>query len=325
MSDLISVIVPIYNVESYLDECLESIVNQTYSNLEIILVDDGSTDSCPQMCDEWAKKDTRIKVIHKVNGGLSSARNAGLDVCTGDYINFIDSDDYIEKEAYEILLKDMKENNVDMVMFSFFRILGKQRYVRQRKKTGRKYSSDEMLECFFYHRDGFCGSACDKLYKATLLKDIRFPEGLNHEDYLMLVELYYKTPYVYCNYVPLYNYRLRENSICTVKEMNAHTFDKIIISDKIRKYVEKNIPEKVFDAISFQAMARFEVYYDTVQMRHSKVDEKKWVADMKKFCSCVLRNKKLGIGFKIKYIIMSIHPSFYLKIKKIFVGGSSKN
>lgn len=93
---LISVIVPVYKVEKYLDECVESIVNQTYRNLEIILVDDGSPDNCPQMCDDWAKRDARIRVIHKENGGLSSARNAGLDVCTGEYISFIDSDDWLE-------------------------------------------------------------------------------------------------------------------------------------------------------------------------------------------------------------------------------------
>ena len=95
---LVSVIVPVYKVEKYLDKCIESIVGQTYENLEIILVDDGSPDNCPTMCDEWAQKDSRIKVIHKENGGLSSARNAGLDACTGDYIGFVDSDDWIEPD-----------------------------------------------------------------------------------------------------------------------------------------------------------------------------------------------------------------------------------
>ena len=95
MNSLISVIVPIYNVEKYLDKCVDSIINQTYKNLEIILVDDGSPDNCPQMCDDYAKKDSRIRVVHKENGGLSDARNAGMKVATGEYVSFIDSDDYI--------------------------------------------------------------------------------------------------------------------------------------------------------------------------------------------------------------------------------------
>ena len=102
----ISVIVPVYKVEKYLDKCVESIVNQTYKNLEIILVDDGSPDNCPAMCDEWAEKDERIRVIHKENGGLADARNAGMDIATGDYIGFVDSDDWIEPNMYEVLLKN---------------------------------------------------------------------------------------------------------------------------------------------------------------------------------------------------------------------------
>ena len=110
-SDLISVVVPVYKVEKYLDECVQSIVNQTHRNLEIILVDDGSPDRCPQLCDEWAEKDSRIRVIHQKNGGLSAARNAGLDVAKGDYIGFVDSDDYIAPDMYEqLLIPLLKEN-----------------------------------------------------------------------------------------------------------------------------------------------------------------------------------------------------------------------
>lgn len=105
MNDLISLIVPIYNVEKYLDKCIDTIINQTYSNIEIILVDDGSTDASGEICDKWKKKDNRITVIHKLNGGLSSARNAGIDIATGKYIGFIDSDDYIDLEMIETMRK----------------------------------------------------------------------------------------------------------------------------------------------------------------------------------------------------------------------------
>ena len=114
--EFISVIVPVYNVEYYLKQCLDSIVNQTYRNLEIILVDDGSTDRSGDICDEYAQIDARIKVIHKENGGLSSARNAGLDVCTsgGELIAFVDSDDWLELDMFEVLYTNLKEKNVDI-------------------------------------------------------------------------------------------------------------------------------------------------------------------------------------------------------------------
>ena len=121
MNDIISVIVPVYKAEKYLEKCLDSIVGQTYKDLEIILVDDGSPDSSGRICDKYAENDNRIKVIHKKNGGDSSARNAGFKEATGKYIATIDSDDWIELDAYEKMLKKMIENNVDIVRCGFFK------------------------------------------------------------------------------------------------------------------------------------------------------------------------------------------------------------
>ena len=119
MTEKISIIVPVYKVEKYLDKCVRSIVEQTYKNLEIILVDDGSPDNCPAMCDEWARKDSRIAVIHKENGGVSSARNAGLAACTGDYVGFVDYDDWIEPDMYEYLLDISMKSNADVSRCAF--------------------------------------------------------------------------------------------------------------------------------------------------------------------------------------------------------------
>ena len=113
-SELISIIVPVYRVEPYLDRCVQSIVDQTYQNLEIILVDDGSPDNCPAMCDAWAAKDSRVKVIHKENGGLSDARNAGLAAAAGEYIGFVDSDDWISPDMYRLLYENMAEHGSDV-------------------------------------------------------------------------------------------------------------------------------------------------------------------------------------------------------------------
>ena len=116
----ISVVVPVYNVEDYLDRCVKSIISQTYENLEVILVDDGSADGSPVMCDSWAQKDPRIKVIHKPNGGVSSARNAALDAATGDFIGFVDSDDWIENDFYELLMKSLAENGSDIAFCGYY-------------------------------------------------------------------------------------------------------------------------------------------------------------------------------------------------------------
>ena len=121
MDKLVSIVVPVYNVDKYLDKCVNSIINQKYKNLEIILVDDGSTDESGKKCDLWAEKDNRIRVIHKENGGLSDARNVGIDNSKGYYISFIDSDDFIENDMIEVLLKEIKENNCDISICGYYK------------------------------------------------------------------------------------------------------------------------------------------------------------------------------------------------------------
>ncbi len=219
---LISVIVPVYKVGQYLDECVSSIVNQTYANLEIILVDDGSPDECPLLCDKWAEKDSRIKVIHKSNGGLSSARNAGLKAAKGDYVGFVDSDDYIGKKMYEKLFDGFKVcDNVGVTSVMV-----------QKDEEGKisPYQEDWMLsEVSIVSGGDFtermitqasCHTAWNKLYLSALAKKVSFFEGRNNEDTLYMYELgklmkeqnysLVEIPY------SAYYYRIRPNSICSV-------------------------------------------------------------------------------------------------------------
>ena len=143
----VSIIVPIYNVEKYLDRCMNSLVNQTLKDIEIIMVDDGSPDNCPKMCDEWAKKDSRIKVVHKKNGGLGYARNSGLDVAMGEYVAFVDSDDYVDLGMYEKLYKAAEENNNDAVFCGFKKEFSPNRFIECKEcDTYTEYSSDKMNE-----------------------------------------------------------------------------------------------------------------------------------------------------------------------------------
>ncbi|MBQ8322887.1 MAG: glycosyltransferase [Clostridia bacterium] len=189
MSKKISVIVPVYNTEKYLRRCVDSILKQTYSDLEIILVDDGSTDSSGKICDEYALKDERIKVIHKPNGGLSSARNAGLDAATGDYIGFVDSDDHIASDMYMQLIQNIGEEkgNISNIM-----------YVRE-DEEGKTFASrvphnkTETIKTFDYIEELLLHmgdvSVCTKLFAKELIGKLRFNENVLNEDLLFMMQL----------------------------------------------------------------------------------------------------------------------------------------
>ena len=186
----ISVIIPVYKVEQYLDRCVKSVLEQSYTNLEIFLVDDGSPDSCGAMCDQWAEKEPRIRVIHKENGGLSDARNAGLDAATGEYIVFIDSDDYIAADMIQNLYRALKENDADMSICNFC-------YVDENGSLLAEESQgspleDEVLtgpeaiakEADYLHKGWYYIFTWNKLYKKCLFHDVRFPKGkLSEDDY----------------------------------------------------------------------------------------------------------------------------------------------
>lgn len=183
---LISIIVPVYKVEKYLEKCIKSILSQTYKNLEVILVDDGSPDSCPLMCDNFAKMDERIVVIHKKNGGLSDARNAGLDIAKGDYIGFVDSDDYIAPDMYEVLLKTSIMNGADLTLCNYIRV--NENYeeivseVIQKHAIDKKYNRYEFIHELIKPYGGYYIVVWNKLYKRNIFYKLRFPIGKQHED-----------------------------------------------------------------------------------------------------------------------------------------------
>lgn len=178
----ISTIVPVYNVEKYLTKCIDSIINQTYKDLEIILVDDGSTDNSGQICDQYAKKDNRIKVIHKENGGLSDARNVGIKNSTGEYLSFIDSDDYIDKDMIECLYNAITNTNSDIAVCGKY-IEGEtgKYYLKNVNSQLKIYDSKEALKSILTN-NLIDVSACDKLFIKTLFKDIQFPKNKYFED-----------------------------------------------------------------------------------------------------------------------------------------------
>jgi glycosyltransferase involved in cell wall biosynthesis len=209
MNELVSVIVPIYNVESYLNRCIESIVNQTYHNLEIILVDDGSPDNCPEICDQWALKDPRIIVIHKSNGGLSDARNAALEVARGDYISFVDSDDWIDQDFISSLLDKMKY--ADIVECGT-RICYQTYFEELSPSINGVIKGEDALELLFLNKE-IRFTVWNKLYKHSVISDIKFDYGKYNEDNFWTWKVIRNANSLYLLQSSLYNYYMRDNSI----------------------------------------------------------------------------------------------------------------
>ncbi len=213
VNELVTIIVPIYKVEPYLHRCIDSVLNQTYTNLEIILVDDGSPDRCGEICDEYAEIDSRIKVIHKINGGLSDARNSGIDIAQGQYLSFLDSDDWIGEKYVEILYGLLEETNSDISVCNFIRISSEETKANSSKNEIHEFSNIEALEQFadeFYVQ--MVIAAC-KLYRTCLFKDIRFPVGRIHEDEFTTYKLLYKAKKIVMTTAELLYYWQREDSI----------------------------------------------------------------------------------------------------------------
>ena len=215
MDPLVSIIIPVYNVEKYLDKCIASVVNQTYQNLEIILVDDGSPDSCPDICDAWKSRDPRITVIHQQNSGLSVARNEGLKLATGEFIGFIDSDDWIEPNMYGLLLTALKETNADIAVCNY-QIESKTSKVTQintESPERKQYTPEEALTKIFKLRGFICNYVWNKLYRRTVISDILFPAGKLYEDVPWTAAVIGNSQAIVSIDCPLYHYLIRHDSL----------------------------------------------------------------------------------------------------------------
>ena len=318
MEDLVSIVVPVYNVELYLDKCIDSIVNQTYKNIEIILVDDGSNDSSGIKCDDWAKEDNRIKVIHKVNGGLSDARNVGIEYAKGKYITFIDSDDFIAKEYIEILLKHIVETNSDISICNPLYY-----YEEKNKKIVGKYkikndfiigNGVEMTTKLMYQKY-FDTSAWGKLYKTNLFtkNKIYYPKGKLYEDLATTYKVFLKANNIVFINKNLYYYRQRKSSIMgskfNIKEMDYITNAETIITDlkKINPKLEKA-------AISRFISANFAIYRKIPNDKKFQKEVEQIKENIIKYRKIVLFDKNSRLKNKIAIVISFIS----LRIIKIF-------
>lgn len=256
--ELISVVIPVYNVELYLKKCINSVLQQTYKNIEIILVNDGSTDNCKNLCDEFKSLDSRVKVFHKENGGLSDARNYGIKHASGYYITFIDSDDYVKNDFIEKLYNSITYNKCDIAICSHEDLYPnrvKKYNLRGNCINEKVMGKEEALKHMLY-KDGYDVSAWAKLYKKSLFKEILFPKGRLFEDAATTYKLILLSEkIVYVNYIG-YEYVIRKNSISN-EGFNKKKFDLILSTNEMCDEIDKVFPKLKDATIRRRVYANF--------------------------------------------------------------------
>lgn len=320
--DLISIVIPVYNVEKYLKKCIESVMKQTYKNLEIILVDDGSTDLCSNICDEYEKKDKRIKVIHKANGGLSDARNCGIDMAKGEYIGFVDSDDFIEEEMYERMYECIKKTNSDISICGKYIDYenGKSIPAIKDKETivNEMTSKEALIKLNSFYK--FDMATWDKLYKRELFKDIRFPYGKKCEDYYTTYKLFDKSKKIVYFSTPLYHYFQRENSISRSKNIPLSYIE---ASENQLEYFKKNHKDIINVAETAYAFANIATYnaYVNNNLKCNKALKRKFKKAINENIITVLFNRHISVLKKVQaltfFINMDLYALMFINVKKI--------
>ena len=321
MNSLISIIVPVYNVEEYLDECVQSLVNQTYTNIEIILVDDGSPDRCPDMCDEWANRDNRIRVIHKVNGGLSSARNVGIENATGDYLSFVDSDDFFDKMMYEKLYEGTTRSpNIGISAIKFYKyedgVVSIYNPNWDTKKDILVKAEDFGILTL---KQEICHAATNKLYKRSLLENVHFRLGRLNEDVLFMHDLSRNVRKHNCDMWDLsyyaYYYRMRPGSIG-----HSSTPLYIAVIDNMKEIMEeatdivyKTISQKMY----YKSIYEFCAHLLTDQSPNGTILRKKYFKKYRYLLSSIklsdlIEEKDNYVRFSISFYLIKYVPCIYM-------------
>lgn len=315
---LISIIVPVYNVEKYLKKCVYSILNQSYKNLEVILVNDGSTDNSGKICDELSREDSRINVYHKDNGGLSDARNYGVAKANGEYVGFVDSDDYIDQYMYENLYKAIRKYNTQIAECGITRVY-KNNKLRPHY-DGEEYSlvvdREGYLKEYLENRKVYGAAVC-KLLSIDLAKVLKFPDGKVYEDVFYTLELLKKVDKYTLISGNYYYYYIRGNSI-TTKTFSSRDMDYIEIIDKIGEYTLNNyskLKEKLFIR---QGFAYLSIFNQIIQLNdYRQIPEYSiLIGKLKNIRSNIIFNKLAPKSLKIAIILLNINERLYKKVLK---------
>ena len=315
--DLVSVIIPIYNVEKYLEKSIDSVINQTYKNIEIILVDDGSKDNSGKICDKYINIDNRIKVIHKENGGLSDARNKGIEIATGKYISFIDSDDFVKEDYIKYLYNLIKKYNTQISICAYSILMENGKKIDCGEKYEEKLLTTE--ECFerMLCEDGFTVSANAKMYDIELFKDVRYPKGRLCEDNGTTYKLIDKVDKIAYGNISNYYYLKRNGSIMLSK-FNIRKMDMIELTDEMCDYLEEKYPS-IIDAINRRRIySRFNILRQVIQEEEYKNIEDNVIEYILDNKNNIIKNPKSPKRDKIALICLMIGKRFFRFVWNVY-------
>ena len=313
---LVSIIVPVYNVEKYIERCIDSILEQSYEEIEVLLIDDGSTDNSGKICDEASQKDKRITVVHKKNGGLSDARNVGLELCKGDWILFVDSDDCINKYVVQICIESAtKKDGADIIWFNYTNVEDNQNVDFREKKVAMEMQTETgalaVKRCFMN-----VGSIVvwNKMYKRSLFQKLRFPKGKIHEDEFLTYKLLYNAKKVGYIDVSLYYYTIRNNSIMRTEFNKKRLVLLEVFEERIVFFKNRN-EQELYEISVMQYYHILRTLYALSGQKKEYIKEQKVIVDkIINYSSEFLKNKYLS---KIHKVILRM-TSINYKILNIY-------
>lgn len=314
---LVTVIVPVYNVDCYLDKCISSIVQQTYKNLEIIVVDDGSTDKSPEICDRWSQRDRRIHVMHKVNGGLSDARNAGLAVSTGEYISFVDSDDWIKPKFIETLMISLQAEKADIAECGVIFVDKQEHILRERCYSGKKtvMSRIEALKALV-KEEGIYQTVWNKLYRREVLEGVLFEKGRYNEDDFWTYQVFDRSKRLIVISDKLYCYLQRESSIMgtgyQIKRLDGlkARFERM---EYLQKYEE--LADFTKARIFYDCMFHFQAALKWLTMPEQKIVTDYVIENMKKITDVTYRNSDIPLKYQMWFAVFRRFPFIVAKMR----------
>lgn len=317
MEDLVSIIIPVYNVEEYLNACLSSACNQTYKNIEIIVIDDGSTDGSGKICDFFGNNDSRIKVVHQKNSGVSHSRNVGLNLARGKYISFIDGDDYIKNNMIELMISNIK-SNYDLCVCNF-NIDNDSNIKYKTFKINENLTLKDYCNQMLYG-NSIEGVVWNRLYNKSILNDIRFNEDLYLlEDLVFNIEYLKKIKSVFYINEPLYYYRKRANSALR-KGITEKSCNSIIAKWNIIKLLEDTNYRKslFYQKINILCESeKLQKNFEVKKIEIKNLEYKNIIKDIKKYLPLVFFPSFFMIKSRVKFIIISLFPKIYMKRIKL--------
>lgn len=299
--DKISIIIPVYNVEAYVDECIDSVIHQTYPNLEIIIVDDGSKDQSGRKCDEWAKRDERIRVVHQKNGGLSDARNTGMSVATGKYIGFVDADDVIFPDMYAKLYRILQEGHAQISCCDCKKAIS---FDLEKEQASEKISVKQMntIEAMkALILEEIQVTVWNKLYSRAVVEGVFFQKGRYHEDEFWMYQIIDRADKIVSTNLELYGYRQRENSIMT----QAYSLKHLDLLDaRVNRYnfLESKYPELAMHAkcnLCFECIRAYQLSCLKLSKDEKEIGKKKAMGIAKQYPVRYRDYKNLPIGRRV--------------------------